>query len=70
MQKLNLNKKQNWNSLLVLALAAFTLFISCEKNEESFTQQDTKVNAITGDYTKLNATIVNSDNGSPQGIER
>ncbi len=66
---MNRNKKQNWKLFVrMLALATVTLFASCEKNEESFTQQDTTENAITGEYTKLNSTIVNSDNGIPQGF--
>ena len=69
MKKMNLNKKQNLKSLVgIFTLAALTLCISCEKNEESFTEQGVTENAITGDYTKLNSTIVNSGNGTPQSF--
>lgn len=53
----------------ILTLTAFTLFVSCEKDEESFTEQGITRSSITGAYTKLNSTIVNSDNGTPQGFE-
>lgn len=52
----------------MLTLAALTILASCEKNEESFTEHGITENAITGDYTMLNSTIVNSDNGTPQGF--
>lgn len=66
---MNLNKKKNLKSFVgMFALAALALFTSCEKNEESFSEQDVKENTITGDYTKLNSTIVNSGNGTPQGL--
>lgn len=65
-----LNKMLNLKFFVgIFTLPAFTLFLSCEKNEESFTQQGITENAVTGDYTKLNSTIVNSDNGTPQSIE-
>lgn len=70
MKKINLNKKKNLKSFVgMLTLVALTIFVSCEKNEELPTEQDVTENAITGDYTKLNSTIVNSDNGTPQGFE-
>jgi len=69
MKKLNLNKKQNFKFLVgMLALTVLTLFVSCEKNEESFTEQGVTENALLGDYTKLNSTIVNSGNGTPQSF--
>jgi hypothetical protein len=70
MKKMNLNKKQNLKSFIgMLILAALTIFVSCEKHEGSFTEQAVTENAIIGDYTKLNSTIVNSDNGTPQSFE-
>ena len=69
MKKSNLNKKKNLKSFIgMLTLAALTIFVSCEKNEESFTEQGITEDIITGDYTKLNSTIVNSDNGTPQSF--
>ena len=69
MKKLNPNKRQNWKFCVgMLALVASTLFVSCEKNEEPLPQQLTAENEITGDYSTLNSTIVNTDNGIPQGI--
>lgn len=70
MKKTNLNKKENLKSFIgMLTLAALTIFVSCEKNEESFTEQGITEKAIMGDYTKFNSTIVNSDNGTPQSFE-
>lgn len=69
MKKTNLNKKQNWKFFVrMFTLAALALFVSCEKNEEPFSEQNIVEKAITGEYTKLNSTIVNSDNGIPQGF--
>lgn len=69
MKKMNLNKKQNLKFLVCMfTLTALTLSLSCEKNEESFTEQSATEIALLGDYTKLNSTIVNSGNGTPQSF--
>jgi len=67
MKKTNLKQKRKWKSLLILGLftTAFTLFVSCDTDEESLVTK----NVIEGEYHLLDLTIVNSDNGIPVKLE-
>ena len=70
MKKMRIHKSRNLKSFTsILMIVALTVFVSCEKSEESFIEEDLSIDSIAGTYTKVNSTIVNSDNGTPQGFE-
>lgn len=53
----------------MLLVVMVTFLVSCEKDEELPVNQGIGQSSIIGDYIRLDATIVNSDNGIPQGLE-
>ncbi len=70
MKKTSLNKKRILRPFISMVLVAtVTFFVSCEKNEELPTDQAISESSIIGDYSRLDATLVNSDNGTPQRLE-
>ena len=67
MKKTNRNKKGSLRLFIgMLIVAVVTFFVSCEENEELPMDQAISESSIIGDYVRLNATLVNSDSGTPQ----
>ncbi len=70
MKKTNRNTKRNLGLFLAIFFVALVQsFVSCENDEESPIGQSVNESSILGDYSRLDALVVNSDNGTPQRFE-
>ena len=70
MKKTNRNTKRKLGLFVAIFLVAIVQsFVSCEKDEESAIGQSIEESSIIGDYSRFDAIMVNSDNGTPQRFE-